>query len=31
VISFGEDEMGEVYFMVVDPKGQGIYRFDKAQ
>ena len=27
VITFGEDEQGEVYFAIVDPKGQGIYRF----
>jgi glucose/arabinose dehydrogenase len=30
VISYGEDEAGEVYFLVVDPKGQGIYRFEKT-
>jgi glucose/arabinose dehydrogenase len=28
VISFGEDEAGEVYFMVVTHDGRGIYRFD---
>jgi len=27
VISFGEDEAGEVYFMIVSPTGQGIYHF----
>ncbi|MFN0051613.1 MAG: PQQ-dependent sugar dehydrogenase [Planctomycetales bacterium] len=27
VISFGEDEQGEAYFMVVSADGQGIYRF----
>ncbi len=30
VISFGEDEQGEVYFMIVSPKGEGIYRFTSA-
>ena len=30
VISFGEDEQGEVYFMIVSPSGQGIYRFEGA-
>ena len=29
VITFGEDENGEVYFAIVDPKGQGIYRFEE--
>lgn len=28
VISFGEDEQGEVYFMIVSPSGQGIFRFE---
>lgn len=27
VISFGEDEEGEVYFTTVSPTGQGIYKF----
>ena len=27
VISFGEDEAGEVYFMIVSPTGRGIYTF----
>lgn len=27
VISFGEDEAGETYFMVVSPTGKGIYTF----
>lgn len=27
VITFGEDEAGEVYFCVVSPTGRGIYRF----
>jgi quinoprotein glucose dehydrogenase len=30
IISFGEDEDGEVYFTAVDPVGNGIYRFDRA-
>ncbi len=29
VLSFGEDEQGEVYFLVVAPNGRGIYRFAK--
>lgn len=29
VLSFGEDEQGEVYFLVVAPNGRGIYRFVK--
>jgi len=29
VISFGEDEAGEVYFMIVSPTGRGIYTFQK--
>jgi glucose/arabinose dehydrogenase len=29
VISFGEDEAGEVYFMIVSATGQGIYKFTK--
>jgi len=27
VITFGEDEAGEIYFCIVSPTGQGIYRF----
>ncbi|RLS99455.1 MAG: hypothetical protein DWI13_01115, partial [Planctomycetota bacterium] len=27
VISYGDDESGEVYFMVISGDGQGIYRF----
>ena len=27
VLSFGEDEQGELYFLVVAPNGRGIYRF----
>jgi glucose/arabinose dehydrogenase len=30
VVSFGEDEQGEVYFMIVTPDGKGIFRFAKA-
>jgi glucose/arabinose dehydrogenase len=29
VLSFGEDEAGELYFLVVAPNGRGIYRFAK--
>lgn len=29
VISFGEDEAGEAYFMIVSPSGKGIYAFQK--
>ncbi|MBM80336.1 MAG: glucose dehydrogenase [Planctomycetaceae bacterium] len=29
IISFGEDEAGEVYFTVVAANGKGIYRFEK--
>jgi hypothetical protein len=29
VLSFGEDEQGEIYFLVVAPNGRGIYRFVK--
>lgn len=29
VLSFGEDEAGELYFLVVAPNGRGIYRFVK--
>jgi glucose/arabinose dehydrogenase len=29
VMSFGEDEMGEVYFMTYSGSGRGIYRFTK--
>ncbi len=31
VISFGEDEAGEVYFMIVSPTGQGIYKFQRTR
>jgi glucose/arabinose dehydrogenase len=31
IISFGEDEAGEVYFTVVSPKGNGIYKFQKVK
>jgi glucose/arabinose dehydrogenase len=30
VVSYGEDEAGEVYFLVVSPNGQGVYRFARA-
>lgn len=30
VISFGEDEQGEVYFMMVSANGRGIYRLEKT-
>jgi glucose/arabinose dehydrogenase/sugar lactone lactonase YvrE len=29
VLSFGEDEQGELYFLVVAPNGRGVYRFVK--
>ena len=29
VLSFGEDEQGELYFLTVAPNGRGIYRFVK--
>lgn len=31
VLSFGEDEQGEVYFMTYTPTGQGIYWFERAK
>ncbi len=31
IISFGEDEQGEVYFTVVAPTGKGIYKFVPAK
>ncbi len=30
VISFGEDEQGEIYFLTVTANGQGIYQFEKT-
>ena len=30
IMSFGEDEQGEVYFMTYTPTGQGIHRFTSA-
>jgi hypothetical protein len=30
VMSFGEDERGEAYFMTWTPTGQGIFRFVKS-
>ena len=29
VLSFGEDEKGEIYFLIATPSGKGIYRFQK--
>ncbi len=29
IVSFGEDEAGEAYFMVVTPNGKGLYTFTK--
>lgn len=31
VMSFGEDEEGEVYFMTYSPTGQGLYRFARGE
>ena len=31
VMSFGEDEAGEVYFTTVSPTGQGVFTFNKAE
>ncbi len=31
VLAFGEDEQGELYYMIETINGQGIYRFDAAQ
>jgi glucose/arabinose dehydrogenase len=31
VLSFGEDEQGEIYFLVAAVSGQGIYRFVRTQ
>ena len=31
VMSFGEDEQGDVYFMTFTPTGRGIYRFARAE
>src|SRR5262249_7438700 len=31
IMSFGEDEQGEVYFMTYSPTGQGIYRFVRTK
>lgn len=31
IMSFGEDEAGEVYFTLVSPAGQGIYTFAKKE
>ena len=31
VISFGEDEMGEVYFAIVSANGRGLFRFERKE
>lgn len=31
IVSFGEDEAGEVFFTAVSPKGNGIYKFQRAK
>ena len=31
IISFGEDEDGEIYFLVVTPDGRGIYSFERTE
>ena len=31
VISFGEDEKGEVYFAIVSPNGRGLFRFERKE
>jgi glucose/arabinose dehydrogenase len=31
IISFGEDDAGEVYFMIVSPTGKGIYTFKRSK
>jgi hypothetical protein len=31
IISFGEDERHDVYFMIVAPDGRGIYRFTSGR
>lgn len=28
VLAFGEDQAGEVYYSIISPKGQGLFRFD---
>ncbi len=30
VMSFGEDEKGEIYYLIASPAGQGIYRFTQT-
>jgi len=30
ILSFGEDEKGEIYLLALSPTGQGIYRFSKG-
>ncbi len=31
ILSFGEDEQGEVYFMTYDNFGRGLYKFERAE
>ena len=31
VLAFGEDEAGEVYYMLETVDGKGIYRFDRVE
>lgn len=31
IITFGDDQNGEIYFCLVTPNGKGIYTFEKAQ
>ena len=31
VLSFGEDEQGEVYYTIEAANGQGIYRFERTE
>ena len=31
ILSFGEDEQGDMYFLVVAADGHGIYRFKSAK
>jgi len=31
VISFGEDETGEVYFAIVSANGRGLFRFERKE
>jgi glucose/arabinose dehydrogenase len=31
VLAFGEDQAGEVYYSIISPKGQGLYKLDFAE